>query len=151
MEALGSRNQHRARAGGGAGVTTRTAACCCRQLTATCTGEPLYTAVCHCLECQRRTGSAFGAGAFYAVGSVKLEGAATSFVRIGDEGSHITFRFCPVCGTTISWENMPGLIAIAVGAFADPAFPAPRASMYHESRRHPWVAIETGAPLEKHG
>ncbi len=132
-------------------MTTRRAACCCGRLSATCAGEPVYTAVCHCLECQRRTGSAFGVGAFYAVGSVTIEGPTTSFVRVGDDGSRITFRFCPTCGTTICWENMPGLIAVATGAFADPGFPPPRASMYHESRRHSWVVIETGQPLEKHG
>jgi hypothetical protein len=72
-------------------------------------------------------------------------------VRVGDEGSRITFRFCPVCGTTICWENagMPAVIAIATGAFADPAFPPPRVSVYHESRKHPWVAFDT--PLEKRG
>ncbi len=35
---------------------------------------------------------------------------------------------------------MPGVTAIAVGAFADPAFPAPRFSVY-EDRKHKWVAV----------
>ncbi|MGR3757040.1 MAG: GFA family protein [Tranquillimonas sp.] len=30
----------------------RTATCRCGQLTATCRGEPVRIAVCHCLECQ---------------------------------------------------------------------------------------------------
>jgi hypothetical protein len=32
------------------------------------------------------------------------------------------------------------MIAIAVGAFADPAFPAPAQEAY-EQHRHPWVKI----------
>jgi hypothetical protein len=32
------------------------------------------------------------------------------------------------------------MIAIPVGAFADPSFPAPSRSIY-ESRRHPWVGL----------
>ena len=49
-----------------------------------------------------------------------------------------TFRFCPICGSTMSGQ--PDLVAVAVGNFADRAFPAPRVSVY-ERRRHPWVAV----------
>jgi hypothetical protein len=42
---------------------------------------------------------------------------------------------------------MPDLVAVPVGAFADPSFPAPRISVY-ESRRHPWVQLPDG--IEHH-
>jgi hypothetical protein len=35
---------------------------------------------------------------------------------------------------------MPGLIAVPVGAFADPSFPPPTVSVW-EARRHAWVAL----------
>jgi hypothetical protein len=35
---------------------------------------------------------------------------------------------------------VPELVAVPIGAFADPAFPQPRVSVY-ESRRHPWVHV----------
>jgi hypothetical protein len=41
-------------------------------------------------------------------------------------------------------------VTVAVGAFTDPRFPVPRHSVY-ESRRHRWLAIETGAELEQLG
>jgi hypothetical protein len=41
-------------------VATRTAACNCGQLCITCEGEPVRVSMCHCLECQRRTGAVFG-------------------------------------------------------------------------------------------
>jgi hypothetical protein len=37
----------------------RTATCACGQLQIVCTGEPMKVSACHCLECQRRTGSPF--------------------------------------------------------------------------------------------
>jgi hypothetical protein len=37
-------------------------------------------------------------------------------------------------------QHMPGLVAIPVGAFADPGFPRPRFSVW-EGRKHPWVEI----------
>jgi quercetin dioxygenase-like cupin family protein len=44
---------------------TRIAHCCCGSLRAETTGEPALVAACHCMECQRRTGSTFGVGAYF--------------------------------------------------------------------------------------
>ena len=72
-------------------------------------------------------------------------GNATEYVRVGDQGAKFRFRFCPICGTTVfhTEEGQEGLVSVAVGAFADPAFPAPRVSVY-DSRRHPWVQLPPG-------
>jgi hypothetical protein len=130
-------------------MTTREAACCCGQLRATCEGEPARISVCHCLDCQRRTGSAFGFQAHYPRAQVRATGETTKFTRAADSGNAVTFSFCPRCGSTVYWEPQafPDRVTVAVGAFADPQFPVPHHSVY-ESRRHGWVAIETGAALE---
>ena len=98
--------------------------------------------MCHCLACQRRTGSAFSIQARWPSDRVTIEGQAKEYARVGDEGSTATFRFCPTCGATVYWENdtMPGTIAVPVGAFADPTFPPPRVSVYGV-RRHPWTVM----------
>ncbi len=121
-------------------MTTRQASCCCGQLRLTTAGEPVRISICHCLECQRRTGSVFGAQARFKREQVTIEGRAAEYLRKGDSGNPITFRFCPACGSTVYWtlSALPELIAVAVGAFADPAFPAPWVSVY-ERRRHGWV------------
>ena len=126
----------------------RTAHCSCGQLRIVCDGEPVRASVCHCLACQRRTGSVFGAQVRYAADRVQTEGNATAYGRRADSGSMVTFSFCPVCGTTLFWEleGQPGVIAVALGTFAEPGFGEPRFSVY-ESRRHPWVEIS--APVEK--
>jgi hypothetical protein len=126
-------------------MPSRTASCSCGQLRIEVEGEPLGVGVCHCLACQRRTGSVFAALASFAA-PYKVSGAATEYVRVGDRGARFTFRFCPVCGTTLfhteeGYEDAS--VAVAVGAFADPSFPAPRASVY-ECRRHPWVRLPPG-------
>jgi hypothetical protein len=128
----------------------RRAECSCGQLSATCSGEPLRISVCHCLDCKRRTGSAFSFTARFAEADVTIAGRAAEFIRIGDEGSLSRQSFCPECGTTVYYrvDQLPGLIAVPVGGFADPSFPPPTVSVYHdESRRHPWVEIRT-QPLE---
>jgi hypothetical protein len=119
------------------------AECSCGQLSATCSGEPLRVSVCHCLACKRRTGSAFSFNARFRADAVSIEGRARKFVRIGDSGVHSTYSFCPICGITVYYQSDAerDLLAIPAGAFADPAFPAPFRSYYHETRRCPWVEV----------
>ena len=123
-------------------MTVRRAECSCGQLSATCAGEPVRNSVCHCLACQRRTGSAFGQQARFLAANVTIEGRSTSFARTGDEGGVATFHFCPVCGATVYYDfaDMPEYVAVPVGAFADPAFPAPTVSVYEE-RKQAWVCV----------
>jgi hypothetical protein len=122
-------------------MTSRTASCCCRQLRIRVDGEPLGVGVCHCLACQRRTGSVFSTLASFAA-PFEVSGTATEYVRVGDRGARFTFRFCPVCGTTVfhTEEGNHRTVSVAVGTFADPDFPAPRVSVY-DCRRHPWVQL----------
>ena len=124
-------------------MAQRRAECSCGGLVAVCAGDPMRISVCHCLNCKRRTGSAFGVTAWYGGDQVTLSGSSKAYERIGDEGGRATFRFCPVCGTTVAWtiDRMPGRTAVAVGAFADPGFPPPRVSVY-EQRRCAWVDID---------
>jgi hypothetical protein len=99
--------------------------------------------MCHCLACQRRTGSPFGVQARFTRQQITaIEGRATEYLRIADSGNRARFHFCPDCGSTVYWqmEVLPDVIGVAVGAFADPQFPPPKASVY-EARRHPWTAI----------
>lgn len=126
-------------------MTTRTGSCGCGQLRIEVRGEPLGVGVCHCLACQHRTGSVFAALASFAA-PYTVFGMATEYVRVGDQGARFRFRFCPVCGTNLFHTEEgreQSSVAVAVGAFGDPTFPAPRASVY-DCRRHPWVTLPPG-------
>jgi len=121
-------------------MTERHASCSCGQLTARVVGEPVRISICHCLCCQRRTGSVFGQQARFRREDVTPSGESLRYARTGDEGTTATFHFCPRCGATVYYEMdaLPDFIAVPVGAFADPAFPAPTVSVY-EDRMHGWV------------
>jgi hypothetical protein len=126
-------------------MTTRTASCSCGQLTVITSADPVRVSVCHCLACQRRTGSVFAAQARFPASSATIAGASNMFVRVGDAGGRSTFHFCPTCGATVYYtsEGREDSIIIPVGAFADPAFPAPTFSVYEE-RMHSWVEMPAG-------
>jgi hypothetical protein len=64
---------------------------------------------------------------------------------VGDEGPGARFHFCPTCGSTVYYEPLgqEEYLAVPVGAFADPGFPAPTLSVYEE-RMHSWVGLPEG-------
>ena len=126
-------------------MDTRHARCSCGGLTVACRGDPVSVSLCHCRACQRRTGSAFGVAAFYDAADVTPKGPSSAFRRSGESGFDLVHHFCPVCGATVWWEPLrkPGVVAVALGAFADPGFPAP-AKAVHEESRHPWVVCALG-------
>jgi hypothetical protein len=124
--------------------TAHTASCRCGQLSATVTGDPIRVSVCHCLNCQKRSGSAFAAQARWPADRVVIEGRSNSFEMVGDSGGRATFHFCPECGSDVYYDNngrADDQVAIPLGAFDDPFFLTPNYSVY-EGRKHGWLEIE---------
>ena len=95
----------------------RTAKCLCGQFSVIVTGEPVVVNVCHCHDCQRRSGVPWTSNA----------------------GNRINHHFCPNCGVTVCWTRETGSMrfGIPVGTFNDPSLPAPSASFWEE-RRYAW-------------
>ena len=125
-------------------MAARDAACHCGQLRLEVSGDPFSVSICHCLACQRRTGSAFGMQAGFKADQVRVTGRFSGYARISDEGDrkeHV-FHFCPDCGSQVFYTEPtePDLIVVSVGSFADPSFPPPTSSGY-DSRRHQWVEL----------
>jgi hypothetical protein len=118
----------------------RIAHCACGSLRVEASGEPLLVAACHCTACQRRTGAPFGVSVSFNQDQVQAEGEYKVFVREASEGRKVRFYFCPTCGTTVYFnaDLRPDAIGVALGAFADPSFPAPARSVWEENR-HAWV------------
>ena len=123
-------------------MASRDAACTCGQLHLTAEGDPVRISMCHCLACKRRTGSAFGIQARFLASGVHVTGRYIDYIRTSDDGEQRTFHFCPDCGATVFYtlDGVPDLVAVPIGAFADPTFPPPTVSVY-ESRRNPWLTL----------
>jgi hypothetical protein len=62
----------------------------------------------------------------------------------------MTYHFCPTCGSTVYWEGQgfPGQVNVAIGAFADPAFPSPTIAVWGETR-HPWMSLPPDMPTRR--
>jgi hypothetical protein len=139
----------------------RRASCNCGQVSVTTKGEPLRVSVCHCIACQKRTGSAFGVQARFPIDHTKIFGETKVYQRTGESGAVIDFHFCPNCGATAYFSSVsqPEVIAIPVGNFASltfnivpqlgsqgdhksatQTFPHPTVSVY-QVRALPWVNL----------
>jgi len=129
-------------------VGLREARCGCGALRVTVRGEPDVVVMCSCIACQRRTGSPFGQGAYFAKDAiVSIDGVYRRFARRADSGRGLENGFCPECGTNLFWtlEMRPTQIAIAVGCFGDPAFPGPDRAVFCATR-HDWLPLPDDLP-----
>jgi len=124
-------------------VTSHTASCRCGQLRATVTGEPVRVSVCHCLNCKKRSGSAFAVQERFPAEQVSIEGRSSTHTMTAESGNRATFHFCPECGSDVHYDingKFDGMVAIPLGAFDDPYFLSPEFSVWEE-RKHDWVDI----------
>lgn len=131
-------------------MTTRQAFCNCGQLHLTIEGEPARVSMCHCQECQRRTGAVLSNQARFRRKQITFAGSSIQWTRSAESGNALTFHFCPVCGSTVYWEGsgFPDYCAVAIGTFADPNFPAPTISVW-EDHRHPWLSLQPDMPPKR--
>jgi hypothetical protein len=125
-----------------------TGRCSCGALSTICNGAPARVSVCHCLDCKRRTGSAFSWNARFSSAQVRIEGEAASWRNVGPSGTTTTRLFCPVCGVTIAYvsDAEPDVMAIPCGGLDDAGILTPLRTAWAE-RRNSWVEI-TAEPME---
>ncbi|MCJ8346650.1 GFA family protein [bacterium] len=118
------------------------ARCSCGDLTLTYEGEITTSSICHCYSCQKRTGSIFGAQVRLKKSQVTTSGQQTTYLRVAESGTKISFFFCPKCAATIYWEieGLEDSFIVAVGCFADSKFPAPTFSVFG-ARKHCWFEL----------
>ena len=84
---------------------SREGGCLCGAVRYRVTGEPVRSSACHCTYCQRRTGSAFGVGAYFRDNDVEImRGDLKTYEYRSDEsGRWLKTQFCTGCGTTVTW------------------------------------------------
>ena len=120
------------------------AQCQCGQLQVDVPGPSPAVVACHCIACQRRTGSPFGVAAYYPDAQVRVTGRSIRFDRATETGGVFENHFCPDCGATVFFRGAKnaGVTGVALGAFVDRHEMAPVRSVWEQSR-HPWVTIPT--------
>jgi hypothetical protein len=98
--------------------------CVCGSVRYTCTGEPERVTICHCLWCQRRTGTAFGTEVVFQGENVEFSGIEpASYRHVSDEsGRWLETYFCARCGSNLGFtlQAAPGLRTVPAGTLDHP-------------------------------
>ena len=118
-----------------------TAHCQCGQLTVECRDDPDFVVACNCIQCQRRSGSAFALGAFFRKDDITVTGHDKEWSRPGRSGLPLTNHFCPDCGTNVFWapEMRPDHYGVAVGCLTAPV--AEPGNAIWLSEKQPWLSV----------
>ncbi|MCY1334156.1 Glutathione-dependent formaldehyde-activating enzyme [compost metagenome] len=113
---------------------------------------PLTTAVCHCRDCQKQSGSAFSVNLLVPAEGFLVEGSSLGcYAKAGGSGLPVKRYFCTCCGSALYSEiaAMPGVLAVKAGTLADTALATPNLHLWCASAR-PWVAIDRSLPCFEH-
>lgn len=108
-----------------------------------------FTAVCHCTDCQRQTGTSSSIVVGVPAGALAVGGPSLkTFVTIGeDHGTPTNRSFCSDCGSPIvsRIDAMPDLAFIKAGTLDDTRCSSPR-SRSGAARGQPWEPVSPPAP-----
>ena len=122
-----------------------TGGCQCGQVRYELTAEPKRLVACHCKECQRQSGSAFGMSMLVAEDNLAVTGVTKQFTRIADSGNPNTGVFCPECGVRI--YNVPryvrGMLVLKPGTLDDTSWLRPGYFVWMKSAQG-WVPVPDG-------
>lgn len=120
--------------------------CLCGALRYRVKNHGLSLAACHCTECQRTSGSAFGLSWIVLRDAVELvSGTPRVFEKSFSDGRQKKQSFCGDCGGRI-WNELvriPQIINIKPGTLDDAKWLDPVAHLWL-SEKQPWVVVPEG-------
>ncbi len=120
--------------------------CMCGALRYECAVTPTAVVCCHCTDCQRRTGSAFGISVSIPRDAFrKTAGDDIVWSTTRESGNEIRLHSCAVCGSRC-WAELlanPKFLMIIGGTMDGITKLRPDAHIYTASK-HPWIAIPEG-------
>jgi hypothetical protein len=123
-----------------------TGGCQCGLVRYVLTAEPIRLVACHCKECQRQSGSAFGMSMLVKEDSPTVTSLTKQFTRIADSGNENTGVFCPDCGVRIYQipKYAQGVLALKPGTLDDTSWLRPSYFVWMMSAQG-WVPVPHGA------
>jgi len=110
--------------------------------------EPLVVYACHCTDCQKRSGSAFGLSMWVRRGALEItRGEARADAPLTADGRPRPGRVCPLCSTRLWSEppHRPGLAVLRPGTLDDTSWIRPMAHLWTRSAQR-WFTFPEGVP-----
>ena len=125
----------------------REGGCSCGEVRYRLTSEPLFIHCCHCLNCQRQTGSAFVINLLIESDCVELLAGEPQQVDVPrDDGSEQQVFRCPTCQVAVfSHYGFAGVRFVRTGTLDDPSSAVPDVHIFTRSKL-PWVTLPQSTP-----
>jgi hypothetical protein len=126
----------------------REGGCSCGAVRYRLTSDPLFVHCCHCLNCQRQTGSAFVINVLIEADRVELLAGEPQPVDVPrDDGSMQRIFRCPTCQVAVfSQYTRPEIHFVRAGTLDDPSTVAPDVHIFTRSKV-PWVTLPVSTPV----
>jgi hypothetical protein len=122
--------------------------CACGAVRYRLTSAPMFVHCCHCLDCQRQTGSAFVLNALIETDRIALLSGDPQPIAVPtDSGRPHDIWRCPACHTALwsDYGRRQALRFVRVGTLDDPTALQPDVHIFTRSKQ-PWVALPEGVP-----
>lgn len=121
--------------------------CLCGAVRYTCREKPTHVYFCHCLDCQKESGSPFVTELYLPRPSVTISGMTTRYTRTADTGMAIHRNFCPSCGTVVltEFDMTPDFVSVKACSLDDASWLVPEFHLYI-TRKQPWLKLGDGLP-----
>ncbi len=109
---------------------------------------------CHCLDCQKSTGS--GKARIIAIpeSSLTVKGTLKYYSVVGTDGATVNRGFCENCGSpvmsaVVGLEGYEGIKLIKAGSLDDSSWVTVNANIWKSSARH-WDTVREELPTFEH-
>ncbi|KAF9493272.1 DUF636 domain protein [Pleurotus eryngii] len=132
-------------------LAVRRGSCLCKKVQFEIHGQPWTYVVCHCVNCQKFSGSAFMANAFFLFKDVMItEGKdhiKTYEDSITKSGQPLIRSFCGECGSSLFLRSVTtNLIIVNTGSIddkleTDANIKVPKCEIFVENKR-PWLLVQ---------
>jgi len=125
--------------------------CLCGKVRYSVTADPAVMAVCHCKNCQRQSGTAFGTVVGVPKGTLNVTGTLRTYQDLSETGNANHRRFCPECGSRVTGDvdSIPNLTFIMAGTLDDTSWVDPTVQFWCYSAQS-WLSLpEKVRPFQK--
>ena len=125
----------------------RQGGCLCGQVRYEVSGDPLAVVLCHCINCQKQSGSTFSFNIIGQSDQISLQGNVSTYVDENDSGDPVNRNFCGNCGSPIYSEILTqgSLIALKIGTLDDTRDLEPQSQVWCISKQN-WLSLNPDLP-----
>ena len=125
----------------------RQGGCLCGQVRYEISGDPLAVIICHCINCQKQSGSTFSFNLIGQSDHISLQGNVSTYEDKNDSGDPVNRNFCGNCGSPIYSEILTqgNLIALKIGTLDDTRDLEPQSQVWCISKQN-WLSLNPDLP-----